>query len=293
MLSAGDDYWDFGDIADPGVTPEREDAGEPLVADGAEIYSPPYLYDANDDPAPRPAIGSAPGAVRYGDDFGIGISARSAARAVLVAPAAVTHANDMNQRHVELSVLGTVAGKGVNVRRARERRGGPARLLHAVRARPGRDAVRRPLGPARRGRARRADPHARSAPPPPAAPPPPPGTTPPPPPPPPPPPGPAPDSTAPRLKLRWPALTPNSKRLTIRVRSDETARTRVTIVVAGRRIRRTVTLEAGRYRTLRVKLTARERKRLRAGRRLKVAVTLRADDEAGNAKRVARSRRLP
>ena len=35
---------------------------------------------------------------------------------MLVAPGAVTHGVDMNQRHVELSVLGRVAGKGLNVR---------------------------------------------------------------------------------------------------------------------------------------------------------------------------------
>ena len=32
---------------------------------------------------------------------------------MLVAPAAVTHGVDMNQRHVELSVLGRVPGKGL------------------------------------------------------------------------------------------------------------------------------------------------------------------------------------
>src|SRR4029079_9620450 len=85
------------------------------AVDEAELYSPPYLFDGNG-PAPRPAVGSAPAAVRYGDDFGIAIAARDAARAVLVAPAATTHGADMNQRHVELAVTGRVDGKGVNVR---------------------------------------------------------------------------------------------------------------------------------------------------------------------------------
>ena len=66
--------------------------------DTAEIYEPPYLFKG-----PRPSITSAPGSVTYGDSFTVGTSA-DATKAVLMAPAAVTHANDMSQRNVPLDV---------------------------------------------------------------------------------------------------------------------------------------------------------------------------------------------
>jgi hypothetical protein len=72
--------------------------------DTAEIYEPPYLFKG-----PRPSIASAPSAVTYGDTFTVQTSS-DATTAVLMAPAAVTHANDMSQRHVPLSA--TVGAPG-------------------------------------------------------------------------------------------------------------------------------------------------------------------------------------
>ncbi len=40
MLSAGDDYWDIGDLPDPW-------AATGAAVDEAELYSPPYLFDGN------------------------------------------------------------------------------------------------------------------------------------------------------------------------------------------------------------------------------------------------------
>ena len=77
--------------------------------DAAEIYEPPYLFNG-----PQPAITSAPDSVAWGDDFGV-YSPDAISRAVLMAPGATTHGNDMNQRHVELQVTGVTAGVGVNV----------------------------------------------------------------------------------------------------------------------------------------------------------------------------------
>jgi hypothetical protein len=91
VISAGDNY-------NGGAT-----------SDSAEIYEPPYLFKGA-----RPAISSAPDSVAWGDDFGIN-SPDSVSRAVLMAPAATTHGNDMNQRHVELQVSNTVGGAGINV----------------------------------------------------------------------------------------------------------------------------------------------------------------------------------
>jgi hypothetical protein len=65
--------------------------------DTAEIYEPPYLFKG-----PRPSIASAPQSVTYGDTFTIQTST-DATKAVLMAPAAVTHANDMSQRNVPLA----------------------------------------------------------------------------------------------------------------------------------------------------------------------------------------------
>jgi hypothetical protein len=65
-----------------------------------DFYKPPYLFKG-----PRPRISHAPAQVGYGEKaFRIGTAGKRATRAVLMAPAATTHANDMNARHVELAV---------------------------------------------------------------------------------------------------------------------------------------------------------------------------------------------
>ena len=85
-------------------------AGDDTAAGGgwendiAEIYSPPYLF-----PGARPSITSAPRAIKWGSPFTIGTS-DAVARAVLIAPGATTHGNDMNQRHVELAISPTAGG---------------------------------------------------------------------------------------------------------------------------------------------------------------------------------------
>ena len=84
VLSTGDDKNPF---ASPlGQVPE----------DTGEIYSPPYLFEG-----PRPVISSSPEAVRWDVPFAVGTSA-PVDDAVLIAPSAVTHANDMTQRLVPL-----------------------------------------------------------------------------------------------------------------------------------------------------------------------------------------------
>ena len=106
VLSAGDDYWALGDV-------KRQHAATPM--DVGEIYSPPYLFDG-DQLAPRPRIDDAPTAVPYGAPFGVKVSQRDAARAVLVAPGATTHGADMNQRLVVLETLRSSDGEGLDVR---------------------------------------------------------------------------------------------------------------------------------------------------------------------------------
>lgn len=87
--------------------------GRVLAAGGdfrpsGEIYSPPYLFAG-----PRPAITSAPAAIAFGESFQMGVSGGTGPYTVsLIAPSAVTHSNNMTQRHVRLAeapAAGTVS----------------------------------------------------------------------------------------------------------------------------------------------------------------------------------------
>lgn len=69
----------------------------------AQVYSPPYLFNGT-----QPTIVSAPAGVNYGQQFTISVTGRGVNSAVLVAPGAVTHGNDMHQRFIKLPV--TVSG---------------------------------------------------------------------------------------------------------------------------------------------------------------------------------------
>jgi hypothetical protein len=74
-----------------------------------EIYSPPYLFKGA-----RPTITSATSTV--GNNGTITVQTPSAVdRAVLMAPGATTHANDMHQRMVELQFTNTAGGISAHV----------------------------------------------------------------------------------------------------------------------------------------------------------------------------------
>lgn len=113
IVSAGDDGHEGPDPDPSKAVQDRRDS--------AEIYWPPYLFDG-DRCSPRPAIrkvGSATPPVApvlgYGQRFGIfSEHARPGMQAVLVAPAAVTHGVDMNQRVVALAVSSRVTAGGLN-----------------------------------------------------------------------------------------------------------------------------------------------------------------------------------
>lgn len=70
-----------------------------------DFYRPPYLFKGR-----RPVISSAPRRVTYGNRFAIRTSGPTSTRAVLLAPGATTHANEMNARHVRLAVTRTATG---------------------------------------------------------------------------------------------------------------------------------------------------------------------------------------
>jgi hypothetical protein len=77
-----------------------------------EVYSPPYLFNADGSPAKRPAItGIAPGVIHYGAAFRVTTPDVASIKAVvLIRPGAVTHAFDMEQRLVGLAFT---AGHGL------------------------------------------------------------------------------------------------------------------------------------------------------------------------------------
>lgn len=81
VISAGDDYHGGSN------------------RDTAEIYSPPYLFKGA-----RPQLTATPEAIGYGARFGVSSPDTNVTRAVLMAPAATTHANDMSQRAVPLAL---------------------------------------------------------------------------------------------------------------------------------------------------------------------------------------------
>ena len=75
------------------------------TTDTAEIYEPPYLFKGS-----RPTISSAPPMERVGDSFDVYTPDTNITSATLVAPGATTHANDMNQRYIPLTVAQRAGG---------------------------------------------------------------------------------------------------------------------------------------------------------------------------------------
>jgi len=78
---------------------ESNGDGDPAHVDTAEIYEPPYLHKG-----PRPQIASVSDQIQTGAGFGVTTPDTNIAGASLVAPGAVTHGVDMNQRVIQLDV---------------------------------------------------------------------------------------------------------------------------------------------------------------------------------------------
>jgi hypothetical protein len=77
----------------------------------AEIYYPPYLFDANGNRATRPRITSAPMTASVGALLTLASpDAASIARVTLVKSGSVTHSFDMDQRFIELDMRKTGGG---------------------------------------------------------------------------------------------------------------------------------------------------------------------------------------
>lgn len=80
------------------------------------IFSPPYLFTASGDPAPRPLISSAPSQISHGMTAMVHTpQVAGIASACLIRPGAVTHAFDENQRYVPLTFVPNVAAGRLQV----------------------------------------------------------------------------------------------------------------------------------------------------------------------------------
>jgi hypothetical protein len=99
-------------LPDATVMVAGSNPGRGAYEQNSEIYSPPYLFNADGSLATRPAITSVtPATFTYGGAFQVQTpDAGSISSVVLLRPGAATHAFDMEQRFVELSFT---AGSGV------------------------------------------------------------------------------------------------------------------------------------------------------------------------------------
>ncbi|HJW67505.1 MAG TPA: galactose oxidase-like domain-containing protein, partial [Gaiellaceae bacterium] len=81
------------------------------LAKNAQIFSPPYLFQADGTLAPRPSIDSAPAATSYGAAMDIGTATPGSIQEVaLVRLGAVTHSNNMEQRYIPLTFITGTTG---------------------------------------------------------------------------------------------------------------------------------------------------------------------------------------
>ena len=114
-------------------------------AKNAEVFSPPYLFQADGTLAPRPVIDSAPASIGYGAPSTSGpANPASITKVALVRLGAVTHSDNMEQRYMPLTFTAgatslTATGAGQRQRRA-------ARPVHAGHRRRQRRAVGREDG---------------------------------------------------------------------------------------------------------------------------------------------------
>ncbi|MGB0867183.1 MAG: galactose oxidase-like domain-containing protein, partial [Granulosicoccaceae bacterium] len=69
----------------------------------AEIFSPPYLFDANGDPAARPDVSATPERVNYASSFNFELQGGAdLERVILLKPGSTTHSHNQDQRYISL-----------------------------------------------------------------------------------------------------------------------------------------------------------------------------------------------
>ena len=80
----------------------------PRYGNDAQIYFPPYLFNADGSAAARPILKGAPSSVQPGTSFDLQVAdAKSLARVTLVKTTSVTHSNNFDQRLVEPTFTAT------------------------------------------------------------------------------------------------------------------------------------------------------------------------------------------
>ncbi|MBL0419564.1 DUF1929 domain-containing protein [Ramlibacter sp. AW1] len=99
-------------LPDATVLLSQDDLGSSTVEAAQhkmQIYSPPYLFKGK-----RPAIKKAPATATLGQTFDVATD-RKVTDAVLIAPGATTHGNDMHQRAIHLPVQPRTGGLAVTL----------------------------------------------------------------------------------------------------------------------------------------------------------------------------------
>jgi len=86
-------------LPDGRVMSAGDDFNGGIVSDTAEIYKPPYLFKGT-----RPQITGVQQNVKFNTGFAVNTPNTNITKATLMAPSAVTHAVDMNQRYIALQV---------------------------------------------------------------------------------------------------------------------------------------------------------------------------------------------
>jgi hypothetical protein len=98
-------------LPDGSVVSAGDDYNGGYDRDSYEIYRPPYFFNGS-----RPTISAAPSAAGYSQTVSVGSPNVDIDRAVLVAPSSTTHAVDVNQRVVNLPAVRRGDGSGYDVR---------------------------------------------------------------------------------------------------------------------------------------------------------------------------------
>ena len=127
-------------LPDGRVISAGDDVNGGTDRDTAEIYEPPYLFKGT-----RPTIAAAPPSVQLGSSFDVDTPNTNITRAALVAPSATTHANDMSQRYIPLTV--TQRTGGVRLTAPANPNIAPPELLHALPTQQPRRPLNRQIHP--------------------------------------------------------------------------------------------------------------------------------------------------
>lgn len=106
-----------GEIGPSGlITDVDKDHARLFGHKNVEIFSPPYLFDENGNPAARPAISSAPESATYGETIFLATSgAGLQPKVILVRLPSVTHGTNQDQRLVSIDPVPVPGGINVTI----------------------------------------------------------------------------------------------------------------------------------------------------------------------------------